>query len=186
MVGVGNRRPGIEHPVGPVRDRRQRPLLRGREASRPERARDLTAIWRTDLSVLYGRGSGIPNSEITLFCEDETDGFLGNEWGSDDIAVELVADESLTIKISNDQVGDFDDDDSRTLDPWITSITYVDKIDVTIIELDDTSANDRASATLLGADQLAGSPNFKILREEPGGVVHGELWGSTSEMGTTG
>ena len=138
-------------------------------------ARDLTAIWRTDLSVLYGRGSGIPNSEITLFCEDETDGFLGNEWGSDDIAVELVADESLTIKISNDQVGDFDDDDSRTLDPWITSITYVDKIDVTIIELDDTSANDRASATLLGADQLAGSPNFKILREEPGGVVHGEL-----------
>lgn len=125
--------------------------------------------------MLYGRGSGIPNSEITLFCEDETDGFLGNEWGSDDIAVELVADESLTIKISNDQVGDFDDDDSRTLDPWITSITYVDKIDVTIIELDDTSANDRASATLLGADQLAGSPNFKILREEPGGVVHGEL-----------
>jgi hypothetical protein len=111
-------------------------------------ATDFEVEWTTNLTILYGLKGGRPGEELRLFCSDETDGFLGSEAGADDIKVELTTDGSITQKIDNHEIGDFDQADTRSLEPWLGVVSYIDGFKVELVEMDDLSADDRASVTI--------------------------------------
>ena len=79
----------------------------------------------------------VGGTELHLLCSDETDGFLGSEAGADDIKVELTTDGILSQTIENSEIGDFDEGDTRSLEPWLQIVRYVDSFKVELIEEDD-------------------------------------------------
>jgi endonuclease/exonuclease/phosphatase family metal-dependent hydrolase len=119
---------------------------------------DFSLSWDSNVSVLYGpeayynaRGdadvnplAGLPPPDgIKLACIEETDSPF--DLGSDDIAVELLADGVSIVVIPNSELGNFDTGDFRWLDPWISSpVTYVDRLQLKIAE-EDTFVDDRSS-----------------------------------------
>lgn len=128
---------------------------------------DVEVTASTDVSLLLGGQRGAPR----LICQHETSG-----WGADDIALQIAVDGSLQFDISNDAIGDFDQDDVRDLDPWLTGLLpYFGGIEFKVIELDDTSPDDIGQETLRPHGQLAGWDRFAISRTDPDGTVRGTL-----------
>lgn len=118
---------------------------------------------RTNVSILLGGQTGTPR----LVCQDETSG-----WGSDDIALSIEADGVTVRDISNDEIGDFDQDDVRDLDQWVPqTVVYVDHVGVTVIEEDDIDPNDVGSGRLPPIGALAGAPGIAIDDTLPDGTV---------------
>lgn len=99
---------------------------------------DFKVGWETNLTILHGRNAGLPGHELVLKCADETN----PEIGSDDIKVRVRADGKLLLTISNDAIGDFDDGDVKSLEPFVPPIRYVSQVDFEIIEMDDVSEDD--------------------------------------------
>jgi hypothetical protein len=120
-------------------------------------------VARTNVSLLLGAATGKPQ----LVCEDETSG-----WGSDDIALDVEADGTIVRRISNDEIGDFDDDDVRDLDQWIPEVVaYVDHVGVTVIEEDDIDPDDVGTGRIPPIGSLAGAPGIQPGAFEPDGSV---------------
>lgn len=73
-----------------------------------------------------------------IVCCEETSGL-----GSDDTSCSLDADGVRVHSISNDQLGDVDDEDVRDLHPWITdTVPYAQGLLFTLTEEDDIDDND--------------------------------------------
>jgi hypothetical protein len=137
-------------------------------------ATDFVVEWTTNLTYLFGLKGGRPGNELRLICSDETDGFLGSEAGADDIRVELKTDGALDQTISNGDIGDFDEGDVRSLEPWVNVVRYIDSYKVELVEMDDLSEDDRASVTIPNiakVEALAGT--FNPLSKEGDGTLHG-------------
>lgn len=123
----------------------------------------------TTVTMLLGSTAGQPR----LVCTTETSG-----WGSDDIAMELHADGALLRKISNDEIGDFDEEDVRDLDQWIEPlVVYAKELEAVVIEEDDIDSNDvgRRTIGVLPRGQVAVgstlSPGARVADVRPDGSV---------------
>lgn len=125
-------------------------------------APSFTVTLRSDVSYLYGN-PGAPRSRARamarLFCVDETDGVGGNEWGSDDIQVNVTANGIVRVHIPNSDYLEFDDDSLRDL-PQIDVVRYTGEVKVELVELDDLSPVDRASVSIPQFDALG--PDARI------------------------
>lgn len=118
---------------------------------------------RTNASILLGGKVGTPR----LVCMDETSG-----WGSDDIELELETDGALLRHISNDEIGDFDQDDPRDLDQWIPpTVVYLDHVGVKVIEKDDIDGDDIGQRQMPAYRDLAGAPGIALDPADPDGTV---------------
>lgn len=122
---------------------------------------DVTAD--TNVSILLGGRQGLPR----LCCREETSG-----WGSDDIALRISSDGSLLRAISNDEIGDFDDEDIRDLDQWIpVPVPYVDGIEVTVIEEDDIDPDDVGTVRIPNHAALPTTSGIRIDQTDPDGTM---------------
>lgn len=127
-----------------------------------------TVTATTDLSLLLGGSRGRPR----LICEDETSG-----WGADDIELDITVDGHDLRYISNDEIGDMEQDAVRDLDQWVPEfVPYRLGVGFRVIELDDIDANDIGSETLPPHDELAANPGlFVVSRTDPNGDIRGTL-----------
>ncbi len=99
---------------------------------------DVTAT--TSVTLFLGGTTGLPQ----LVCVVETSG-----WGSDDIAFRLEADGVLVRAISNDEVGDMDEEDTRDLGSWLTApVAYSTALTATVTEEDDIDPDDVGARTV--------------------------------------
>lgn len=48
---------------------------------------------------------------------------------------------AIDQKIGNDEIGDFDQGDPRSLESWVNVISYVDDFKVELVEMDDLSGS---------------------------------------------
>jgi hypothetical protein len=127
-----------------------------RDTGAPWPGLEFEILLESDVSYLYSLpptavpGVPIPDSRTRatraaeLFCIDETDGTFGNEWGSDDIQINVHEDGKNILHIPHSSALDFDDD-TRRFPYQLDGVRYVGDLDVELVELDDTSAVDRAS-----------------------------------------
>lgn len=119
-------------------------------------AGNFTVTLRSNVSYLYGN-PGKPGSRARalarLFCVDETNGLGGNEWGSDDIQVNVTANGVVRVHIPNSDYLEFDDDSMRELSE-IDMVRYTGSVEVELVELDDLSPVDRASVSIPQFDAL--------------------------------
>ncbi|MCB8823321.1 endonuclease/exonuclease/phosphatase family protein [Microvirga rosea] len=122
----------------------------------------------SDVSYLYAVPG--PRSHAlglaTLTCIDETDGTFGNEWGSDDIQINISSDGRNILHIPHSDRLRFDDDSRRDL-PELDGLRYVGEAQFELVELDDLSAADRASVTIpsfANATEIVGNPTSKMTR----------------------
>jgi len=137
-------------------------------------ATDFVVEFATNLTYLFGLKGGRPGNELRVFCSDETDGFLGSEAGADDMRINLKTDGLLEQSLSNDDVGDFDQGDTRSLEPWVNVVRYVESYTVELVEMDDVSADDRASVTIPNIAQVeAMVGTFALVSKEGDGTLHG-------------
>jgi hypothetical protein len=121
----------------------------------------------TDLSILLGGKRGAPR----MMCQDETSG-----WGADDIELGISADGVELRYIDNDEIGDFEQDAVRDLDPWIPDLVpYFDGIEFKVVELDDISANDVGRETLRPRDQLEAWDRFSVTKSDDDRSLRGSL-----------
>lgn len=122
----------------------------------------------TNVSLLRGGANGKPR----LICEDETSG-----WGADDIELDITVDGKPFRHISNDEIGDMEQDSIRDLDQWISDfLPYFKGVGFTVIELDDTSPNDIGSQSLPPHDQLKSVPSLFVISDtQPDGTIRGSL-----------
>ncbi len=113
----------------------------------------------TDLTLLLGGDRGLPR----LVCTDETSG-----WGADDIALELRADAAgWSRNISNDEIGDFEQDGVRYLRQWIPqSVPYQDGFTVKVIEEDDIDDNDVGQETIPPYTSVQAWNRWTLIRED--------------------
>jgi hypothetical protein len=119
-------------------------------------------VAHTNVNLLLGGQVGTPR----LVCNDETSG-----WGSDDIALSLEHDGKLLHDISNDEIGDFDQDDVRDLNQWIPDVVaYLDHIGITVIEEDDIDDDDVGHGRVPPVRMLSGAPGISIDRADPDGT----------------
>jgi hypothetical protein len=124
-------------------------------------------VARTNVNILLGGKSGTPR----LVCEDETSG-----WGSDDIALSIETDGIIMRDISNDEIGDFDQDDVRDLDQWFPeTVVYLDHVGVKVIEEDDIDGNDTGTGRIPPIDALPGAPGITVDSSDPDGTVRVRL-----------
>jgi hypothetical protein len=130
-----------------------------------------TVTLRSDVSYLYGN-PGEPRSRARamarLFCLDETDGFAGSEWGSDDIQVNVTANGVVRVHIPNSDYLEFDDDSLRDL-PQVDVVRYTGSVEVELVELDDLSPADRASVSIPRFDALG--PDARVIEGNPSGAL---------------
>ncbi|NED60194.1 hypothetical protein G3I15_04550, partial [Streptomyces sp. SID10244] len=89
----------------------------------------------------------------SLLCVDETDGFGGNEWGSDDIQINVRSQGQLLVHIPNSDNLQFDDETDRN-PIQLDSTRFVGTATFELVELDDLSPVDRASVELPSFDKL--------------------------------
>jgi hypothetical protein len=122
-------------------------LILVRRSDPSYQAKSFRITFATGLSYLYGRP---PNARAlaTLFCEDETNGFLGNESGSDDIEFNVSADGRLVVHADHDDFLKFDDDSQRNIDRWLDIVRYRQAVTFELVELDDLSPDDRTSVRI--------------------------------------
>lgn len=86
------------------------------------------------------RRRGLDQSYLT--CLDETN----PEWGSDDIAINISSSGTLLAHVDNDDYLEFDDDSKRDL--TFPLVRWIGDLKIELVELDDSSAADRASIVL--------------------------------------
>ena len=133
-------------------------------------ASGFTVTLRSTVSYLYGN-PGEPRSRARglaqLFCVDETDGFAGSEWGSDDIQINVTANGVLRVHIPNSDELEFDDDSRRDL-PQIDQVRYTGSVQVELVELDDFSPVDRASVSIPQFDALG--PDARVFEGNASGA----------------
>jgi hypothetical protein len=125
----------------------------------------------SDVTYLYARPSVVPGAlaappsratrPAELFCIDETDGTFGNEWGSDDIQVNVNSDGDHLVHIPHSDDLAFDDDSEREL-PQLDGVRYVGGADFELVELDDFSPVDRASVRLPSFAEIQATPNLIV------------------------
>jgi endonuclease/exonuclease/phosphatase family metal-dependent hydrolase len=86
--------------------------------------------------------AGLPApQDARLTCIEETDSPF--DLGSDDIAIELFADDVSVAIVKNSELGNFDTGEPRTLDPWFPPyVTYVDRLQLKIVEEDSIDDDD--------------------------------------------
>lgn len=90
----------------------------------------------------------------SLLCIDETNGFAGNESGSDDIQINVSSQGQLICHIPNSDQLEFDDETDRN-PTQLDGVRYVGSAKFELVELDDLSAADRASVELPAFSVLA-------------------------------
>jgi Endonuclease/Exonuclease/phosphatase family len=142
-----------------------------RETGSPFPALPFTILLESDVSYLYSRPAPAPAALVPpptratrtaeLFCVDETDGLLGNEWGSDDMQVNVSSDGMHLLHIPHTDDLAFDDDSTRTL-PQLDGVRYVGGLDFELVELDDLSAVDRASVHIPPYAAVAADPSLVV------------------------
>ena len=104
-------------------------------------------------------------------CEDETSG-----WGADDIELDIHVDGRRLRRISNEEIGDMEQDAVRDLNLWIPDLVpYFDGVEVKVIELDDTSPDDIGQETLRPRKQLEGWDRFVVSQRNDDGTLRGAL-----------
>ena len=133
-------------------------------------AKRFTLTLTSDVSYLYGNPALLHSQAFdraTLFCLDETDGFLGSEAGSDDIAINISSNDQNIFHMDNNDFLEFDDDTTRDLP--IEVVRYTGDAVFELVELDDLSPADRGSVTI---------PSYDGVRELPETqkVVENESW----------
>lgn len=136
-------------------------------------APEFTVELTSNISYLYG-DPGNPTSRAKamarLFCRDETNTAFGTEIGSDDIGINVIVGGETVVHIENGDELEFDDDslhDFTTVD----GVRYTGTATFQLREVDDTSADDRASveipqfADLAGDDRvISGDPSTKLVK----------------------
>ncbi len=128
---------------------------------------DVRITATTEVSILLGGTRGNPR----LLCQDETSG-----WGADDIELTIDVDGKRLRHISNDEIGDFEQDDPRELDQWVPDLVpYFDGVTFTVTELDDTSPDDIGRETLRPRQKLAGWDRFVATKDDPDATLRGAL-----------
>jgi hypothetical protein len=128
---------------------------------------DVTATASADVSILLGGKRGAPR----LLCQDETSG-----WGADDIELEIYVDGTMLRHISNDEIGDFEQDDVRDLNQWIPDLVpYFDGVTFKVIELDDTSPDDIGQETLKPRGELDTWNRFAVTKSDDDKTVRGAM-----------
>lgn len=122
----------------------------------------------TDLTLLLGGERGLPR----LFCTEETSG-----WGADDIAMELRADAAgWSRKISNDEIGDFEQDSVRDLRQWVpVAVPYQEGFTAKVIEEDDIDSNDVGQETIPRYHLVPGSSRWTLIRGDGEGNMEGAV-----------
>jgi len=122
----------------------------------------------TDLTLLLGGERGLPR----LFCTEETSG-----WGADDIALELRADAAgWSRNISNDEIGDFEQDAVRDLRQWISqSVAYQDGFTVKVIEEDDIDDDDVGQETIPRYKDVAAWARWQTIHTDGEGSLEGAV-----------
>jgi hypothetical protein len=97
--------------------------------------------------------------------------------GRDDIELDISVDDRDLRYISNDEIGDMEQDAVRDLDQWVPEfVPYRLGVRFRVIERDDIDPNDIGSQTLPPHDQLAASPwLFVVSRAPPDGSIRGSL-----------
>jgi hypothetical protein len=129
-----------------------------------------TLTLTSDVSYVYGNPALLNTQAFdraTLFCLDETDGFLGSEAGSDDIAVNISSAGQNIYHLANNDYLEFDDDTLRDLP--IDIVRYTGNAVFELVELDDLSPADRASVTIPSYDGVRSLPDDRK-------VVENESW----------
>ena len=108
-----------------------------------------------DISLFIGGVGGNP----VLVCTDETSG-----WGSDDIAMDIQSDTGWSRYVSNDEIGDFDQDDARDIWQYIPDVvSYEDGFAVSVIEEDDIDDNDVGTQVIPPFDQVLAWPQWTVI-----------------------
>lgn len=129
-------------------------------------AAEFTVTLTSDVSYLYGFPAN-PGSRAKamarLFCRDETNGALGLEVGSDDIGVNVMVGGVTVVHIENGDELEFDDDSLHDL-TGIDGVRYTGTATFELREVDDTSADDRASVEI---PQLADLPPAQVISGDP-------------------
>ena len=162
--GVDPVRLDFEHPG------RARLFVLARRFDPTHQAKRFTLTLTSDVSYLYGNPALLNMQAFdraTLFCLDETDGFLGSEAGSDDIAINITSDGQNIFHMDNNDFLEFDDDTTRDLP--IEVVRYSGDAVFELVELDDLSPDDRASVTIPSYDGVRALPQEQT-------VIGNESW----------
>ncbi|NOT88788.1 MAG: hypothetical protein HOP03_11460 [Lysobacter sp.] len=145
---------------------------------------DFSLSWDSNVSVLYtpaGYEKGAnpegfnplagfpPPQSVILKCVEETDSPF--DIGSDDIAVQMLVDDMSVVVIKNSELGEFDTNAPRPLDPWIPSIiTYVDRLQLKIVE-EDSVENDHGSLEFAMAAKYRSGARPGATPLDPGAMI---------------
>ncbi len=125
----------------------------------------LAVGWRTNLTLFGGStvGPGIP----VLICRDETNGFLGNEYSTDEIHMEANVDGQGWTKIPASGYVEFDCNDwqdSKMWDRQLGVIGFLESVKIRMVEQDDWDDDDTSPSVSLEAwdmgmdmDQIPGN-----------------------------
>ncbi len=112
----------------------------------------LAVGWRTNLTLFGGGtvGPGIP----VLICRDETNGFLGNEYSTDEIHMEVNVDGQGWTKIPASGYVEFDCNDwqdSKIWDRQLGVIGFLKSVKIRMVEQDDWGDDDTSPSVSLEA-----------------------------------
>ena len=132
--------------------------------------------WTTNLTVFCDvTARGGVGERMRLRCAELSQGFLGTRLGSDEIGVNIYADDVLVRQVSYDQLGRFAETTIRDLSPWIGPVRYVRDLRVELVEVDDLSDNDSGSISIGTLDEAFASGNWKSSVVARDGTRGGEL-----------
>ncbi|MCP9272178.1 endonuclease/exonuclease/phosphatase family protein [Mycolicibacterium arenosum] len=127
-----------------------------------------TIVHRAPINLLIAR----PAVDTTLTCQKETSG-----WGADDIALRVRADGTVIADVPNSIIGDFEDDSVRTVGDKIAEpiTTYLEGIEVDVIEEDDIDDNDVGTGVIPRVEDAHAAAGFTVLHEGIDGRISGSL-----------
>ena len=119
------------------------------------------------VSLLFGGALGKP----TLVCTEETSG-----WGADDISLRMKSDSGWSRTVSNDEIGDFEDDAVRALGQWIDPIVdYRDSFRFSVVEEDDIDADDIGTVDIPAFPGLAGWDRLVVVHRHLDGSIDASI-----------
>lgn len=115
----------------------------------------LRVRWESNLTRLHGRLINsittqtiqeVPGAKIMyLNCVDETNGFGGNEFGEDEIELQVRVDGATGWKtIYESSYNCNNDTDYRELDGLVTPIRFLEQVQVRVVEYDSADPNEES------------------------------------------